>query len=247
MKFIGHTISYGVFIVLIIVSSLLFTSEFNKPLKRLSDQYPNISAALRNASQYKSMNNLTDCLIYPNDDLYFRFDRPTSIDIIISVFVIGKRSIWKSSSLINAFFFLGFFWHELKQAYNDGLRDYLLSWNNIVDSCMNILYISSFALKYYVIIRVSFNWDLTRRSRKLKIILVELFRFVIIVDRHLLLQVIYGANQLREPQFQENLEHLCELNEAKQWRIYQTFYWLNAGETKTELLIFGVINFSSED
>jgi hypothetical protein len=53
------------------------------------------------------------------------------------------------------FFFLGFIWHEIKQAYNDGFQDYLLSWNNIVDSCMSILYLSSFALKYYVIGKVS--------------------------------------------------------------------------------------------
>jgi hypothetical protein len=52
-------------------------------------------------------------------------------------------------------YILGFFWREIKQAYNDGIQDYLLSWNNIVDSCTSVLYMSSFALKYYVIYRVS--------------------------------------------------------------------------------------------
>ena len=51
----------------------------------------------------------------------------------------------------------GFLWHEIKQAYSDGFQDYLLSWNNIVDSCMNILYLSSFALKYYVIYQVNIS------------------------------------------------------------------------------------------
>ena len=93
MKFLGHTISYAVFIVLIIVSSLLFASEFQKPIHLLSVANPNIFLALQKSAEYKMINNITDCLIYPTSNLYFRFDRPTSIDIIISVFVIGKKVI----------------------------------------------------------------------------------------------------------------------------------------------------------
>ncbi len=52
------------------------------------------------------------------------------------------------------YFFLGFLWHEIKQCYQDGLKDYLLSWNNIIDLCMNILYLASFTLKYYVFYEV---------------------------------------------------------------------------------------------
>ena len=66
------------------------------------------------------------------------------------MFVVKEKKI-KNVILI---LFLGFLWHEIKQGYTDGLKDYLLSWNNIVDSCMNILYLSSFALKYYVFIKV---------------------------------------------------------------------------------------------
>ncbi|CAF0736641.1 unnamed protein product [Rotaria sordida] len=137
IKFIGHIISYAIFIVLIIVSSLLFAVELEKPLKRLSSNYSHISIALnRSMTNANNLSNPDECYLYPNVDLIFRADRPTWIDITISVFVIG------------------FLWHEIKQAYNDGLQDYFLSWNNIIDSCMNILYLSSFALKYYVIYQV---------------------------------------------------------------------------------------------
>ncbi|CAF4832795.1 unnamed protein product [Rotaria sp. Silwood1] len=137
IKFIGHIISYAIFIVLIIVSSLLFASELKNQSKRLSTLHPNISLALNQSiTNANNSSAIKDCDIYPDDDLYFRANKPTWIDITISVFVVG------------------FLWHEIKQAYNDGLQDYFLSWNNIVDSCMNILYLSSFALKYYVIYQV---------------------------------------------------------------------------------------------
>ena len=62
------------------------------------------------------------------------------------------------NNLNSLFLLLGFLWHEIKQGYTDGLKDYLLSWNNIVDSCMNILYLSSFALKYYVFFKVKIKF-----------------------------------------------------------------------------------------
>ena len=54
-------------------------------------------------------------------------------------------------------FYTGFLWHEAKQIYEDGLKDYLLQWNNIIDSCMIVLYASSFVLKYYTIVFVNFK------------------------------------------------------------------------------------------
>ncbi len=38
----------------------------------------------------QNISNITDCLIYPRDNLAFRAETPTWIDITISVFVIGK-------------------------------------------------------------------------------------------------------------------------------------------------------------
>ncbi|CAF3440747.1 unnamed protein product [Rotaria socialis] len=139
IKFIGHTISFGIFIILIILSSLLFAGEFQKPMKRLKDIYPNVSDALNQSIALCDSIYTNACIYCPlDDDFYFRQSTPTWIDIAITIFVVG------------------FLWHEIKQAYTDGLNDYLLSWNNIVDSCMNVLYISSFALKYYVFFKVRF-------------------------------------------------------------------------------------------
>ena len=137
------------FIVLIIVSSFLFADEVSKPLEKLSD-ISNLSLALNQSRRDKV--NLSNCEVYPVDDMKFRADKPTWIDITISVFVIGKSNLCQKR--IHRDMSLGFLWREIKQAYNDGLQDYLLSWNNIVDSCTTVLYISSFTLKYYVIIKV---------------------------------------------------------------------------------------------
>ncbi len=110
---------------------------------QLQTSYSNISEALSHSITLCEQNYSNSCYIYPAfSDFYFRHNTPTWIDIAITIYVIG------------------FLWHEIKQGYIDGLKDYLLSWNNIVDSCMNILYIASFGLKYYVFFKVSerFIW-----------------------------------------------------------------------------------------
>lgn len=48
----------------------------------------------------------------------------------------------------------GLIWQEIKQLYNNGAKDYLRSWNNIFNSLMNVIYVSSFGLKYYTMIMV---------------------------------------------------------------------------------------------
>jgi hypothetical protein len=53
----------------------------------------------------------------------------------------------------------GFIWHEIKQAFSDGLKDYLSSTQNLFDLIMIILYSVSFALKYYTIFLVRSHMD----------------------------------------------------------------------------------------
>jgi hypothetical protein len=48
-------------------------------------------------------------------------------------------------------------WQEIKEIYNYGIKDYLRSWNNIVNSAMNILYFAAFGLKYYTMLIVRLN------------------------------------------------------------------------------------------
>ena len=79
---------------------------------------------------------------------------------------------------------------------------------------MNVLYLSSFALKYYVICRVrEMNQDEN--------------------SSHFSLQVIVAIRNLDEPEFLTDVQNVCNLSESKQWNIYQTFYWLNAGNSSS--------------
>lgn len=90
IKFLGHTISYAVFIVLIIVSSFLFAEQFQEndliDLKTISNRTSDILN--KTIEKYK---NATDCVLYPVDNLVFRANTPTGIDIAITVFVVGKE------------------------------------------------------------------------------------------------------------------------------------------------------------
>lgn len=47
-------------------------------------------------------------------------------------------------------------WQEAKQIFHDGLKEYLQSWKNILNSTMNIIYLASFFLKYYTLVEVFF-------------------------------------------------------------------------------------------
>lgn len=59
--------------------------------------YPNISRALNiSIENVTSSSNDTDCVVYPDDDLVFRADTPTLIDITISVFVVGNYLFLKN-------------------------------------------------------------------------------------------------------------------------------------------------------
>lgn len=130
IKFITHTTFYGIFIALIIVSSLQFAQE-EAMSPRFSTSYPTL---YQNFSNYYHKTNLT--YKFFEKDFYIRSSVPSQIDIAITIFIIGM------------------IWHEIKQIYQDGLRDYLLSINNTIDLLMIFLYIGSFALKYYNIFLV---------------------------------------------------------------------------------------------
>ncbi len=92
IKFLGHTISYAVFILLIILSSLLFAGEFQKPLDRLAVDYPDVSDSLNISIGLCQTTYSNNCVIYPHDDdMYFRPNKPTWIDIAITVFVVGNN------------------------------------------------------------------------------------------------------------------------------------------------------------
>lgn len=128
IKFLSHTISYLIFILIIIISSIQFSEEQKNTIK-LSEHLTEIY--LKNFSTYMSKKDLKYKLEFEDIDFSIRRDSPSVIDIFITIFIVG------------------FIWHEVKQIFYYGIRDYLGSWNNMVSCLMNVLYISSFGLKYY--------------------------------------------------------------------------------------------------
>ena len=49
---------------------------------------------------------------------------------------------------------LGFIWHEICLIAIEGVKEYLQSWKNILNSTMNVIYLCSFFLKYYTLAEV---------------------------------------------------------------------------------------------
>ena len=76
---------------------------------------------------------------------------------------------------------------------------------------MNILYISSFALKYYVFFEVSVVRSISRRTSSS-------------------LQVTFARQALQKDSFLVNAGQIYNLSRSEQYKVYQTCYWLNAGQ-----------------
>jgi hypothetical protein len=127
VKFVISIISYAGFVSLLIVSSLQF-AQVEKESSRFSVRFPVFKD---NLTEYVERTDLR--YRFFQDDFYLRASVPNTIDLVISIWVVGL------------------FWHEFKQAYSGGLKDYFTSINNMIDIFMIMLYIASFTLKYYTI------------------------------------------------------------------------------------------------
>lgn len=55
-------------------------------------------------------------------------------------------------------------WQEIKIFYYYGFKDYLRSWNNIINSITNSLYVASFALKFICFIKITNRVEKVRDS-----------------------------------------------------------------------------------
>lgn len=84
IKFVTHTTFYVVFIALIIVSSLQF-AEVEKNAVKFSDFYPKF---VDNFTSYVNNSNLK--YKFFDSDFYIRPSFPSNIDIVITIWVIGK-------------------------------------------------------------------------------------------------------------------------------------------------------------
>ena len=129
----SHFIMYLIFIALILSSSIRFQIEVAaKALKFSSFLTPQMYA---NYSTYYERNQP----IFKQDqfkNFYLRVEYPNAMDISITIFLAG------------------FIWHEIKLIFQDGVKDYLQSWKNILNTTTNILYFASYSLKYYTLIIV---------------------------------------------------------------------------------------------
>jgi hypothetical protein len=140
IKFASHTISYIFFMILIIISSVLFSSDLNSSIS--FSTLLNSSNLWQNYT-YIQQKSQTDNFkyIFELKDFHIRKSTPSFVDILITVWV------------------LGLIWQEFIKIHLIGFKDYLNSWTNIVNSAMNILYVASFGLRYYTMYVVRLDID----------------------------------------------------------------------------------------
>jgi hypothetical protein len=128
VKFTSHTVTYFVFLALLIISGLQVAHNDKMAFSKMFPGYVDNFTAYVNS-------NLT--YTFPQTDFYIRSSFPSKVDLAITIWLIGLT------------------WHELKQIWHYSAREYLRSASNILDSCMITLYAGSFALKYYTFFMVS--------------------------------------------------------------------------------------------
>jgi hypothetical protein len=90
VKFVAHTFTYLVFIGLIIASSLQLTDEERKSYKFSNDS--SLDKYLPNFTAY--VNNPKLMYRFPDDDFYFRSNSPSAMDLITSLWIVGKCFIF---------------------------------------------------------------------------------------------------------------------------------------------------------
>jgi hypothetical protein len=137
---------------MIIGSSLKFTEEKNNR-KKFSQQFPFYNQTFHNYS----LNTLLKYR-FPNTDFYIRGNLPSNFDYTINLWVIGNGNFFNFSFfMIKKLIIIGFLWLESQKMYHNGFKHYFLSWSNIFNFKMSVLYLAYFGLKYYTMIIVSLN------------------------------------------------------------------------------------------
>lgn len=127
VKFWSFTISYFVFLTILILSSIQFASDehFNIKFSIVYNKY------FENYTNYIKNQELT--YRFTPRDMYIRKDTPSYIDLIVCVWILGLCL------------------REIKKIYIYGLKEYLSSWNNVLISIMHVLLLCSYALKFFTI------------------------------------------------------------------------------------------------
>ncbi|XP_069113153.1 short transient receptor potential channel 7-like isoform X2 [Argopecten irradians] len=125
VKFIGHTMSFITFLVMILISSITAqpaTQHKIRAFENICDNYE--SFQMNRSSEYPT-------------DFVVRISKPEIIHLMLSLWIIGML------------------WQEVKQVYSAGIYDYFDSLYNYLDVAVLTLYITSFTLRYITIMKVN--------------------------------------------------------------------------------------------
>lgn len=151
VKFVAHTATYIIFILMIIISSIQYSiEETPKFSSYLGDQLFATYIQYRSQAlpQYR----------FDFKDFYVRKEAPTALEFIITIWIMGNcSSIVLRSKSLHIFRYQGLIWHEIKNVYSYGIKEYMRSWNNVVNSINSVLYFCSFGLRYYTLMLVKIN------------------------------------------------------------------------------------------
>ncbi|KAL4235161.1 anthranilate synthase component II [Mactra antiquata] len=135
IKFIGHTMSFVVFLVMLLTSSMMEDPSAQKELSKFVIQH-NYYKSFRGNSTYVLAGNQS----FP-EDFKLRSYTPQTINIILSIWIIGML------------------WQELKQVYSEGIYNYFEALYNYLDFAVLTLYITSFTLRFLTLIKVQNSLD----------------------------------------------------------------------------------------
>ena len=154
---------------MLIASSLEFADD-EKNLEKLSINYNQYY----NCCYLKYHENLNLTYRFPASDFYIRDSSPSFIDYIICIWVLGLSL------------------RECKKLFIYGARDYLFSWNNVLVSITHLLFICSYALKYYKIIIVGLEKEKLKDPNFWQMIKNESYT---IHDQEEIYQTFYWLNE----------------------------------------------------
>ncbi|XP_045191556.2 short transient receptor potential channel 7-like isoform X1 [Mercenaria mercenaria] len=130
IKFIGHTMSFVAFLVMLLTSSMMENPRDLSQLSNFKEQYK-YYGTFRTKSPYVLFRNQS----FPSD-FKLRPFTPQTINIILSIWIIGML------------------WQELKQVYSEGIYNYFEALYNYLDFAVLTLYITSFTLRFLTLIKV---------------------------------------------------------------------------------------------
>ncbi|OWF36590.1 Short transient receptor potential channel 7 [Mizuhopecten yessoensis] len=125
VKFIGHTMSFVTFLVMILISSITAQPASQHQISAFNDIF----------SKYKDFQG-DNSSQYP-ENFVVRISKPEIIHLMLSLWIIGML------------------WQEVKQVYSAGIYDYFDSLYNYLDVAVLTLYITSFTLRYTTIMKVN--------------------------------------------------------------------------------------------